>query len=162
MLNKAQAKSRLIWLLLSFLVIVLDQASKLWVSTQLHLHETIPVLPFFNISLWHNTGAAFSFLGSASGWQRWFFIALGLIVSVIIVVMLSRRSRYPWTKCSGLALILGGAVGNVWDRLSHGYVIDFLLFYVKEWQWPVFNLADTAISLGVILLFFSFLGTDDN
>lgn len=140
------------WLWLSGLVIALDQLTKWWAKTTLILYEPVPVLPFFNFTLMHNPGAAFSFLASAGGWQRWFFLVLSLIISIILVMWISRLRTGEGRLAVALALVLGGAVGNLIDRALHGYVIDFLDFHYGQWHWPAFNLADSAITLGAILL----------
>lgn len=144
--------SMLRWLWLSGLVIGLDQLTKWWADTTLNLYEPVPILPFFNLTLMYNTGAAFSFLAGAGGWQRWFFLIVSLIISIVLVVWISRLREGEGRLALALALILGGAVGNLIDRALHGYVIDFLDFYYGQWHWPAFNLADSAITIGAILL----------
>ncbi|MEQ1529338.1 MAG: signal peptidase II [Methylococcales bacterium] len=146
------------WLWLSLLALVLDQASKLLVDNTMQLYESIPVLPYFNLTYVRNTGAAFSFLSEAGGWQRWFFAALALTMSVVITVWLSRLKHHETLLAAALALVLGGAVGNLIDRLLYGYVIDFLDVYVDSWHWPAFNIADSAITLGVFLMLLESLG----
>lgn len=147
------------WLWLSLLLVVLDQLSKVVVSNWLQLYESVAVLPFFNFTLLHNPGAAFSFLADAAGWQRWFFTAIALFVSVVITVWLRRLPAEEKWQAAALALILGGALGNVIDRLRFGYVVDFLDFYYQQWHWPAFNIADSAITVGVtILLWVTFRG----
>ena len=140
------------WLWCSLLVVVLDQLSKVWAVMQLPLHSPQPVFPSLNMTLAYNRGAAFSFLSDASGWQRWFFAVLAIVVSIAIIFWL-RRLRST-EKCQGLALslILGGALGNVWDRIQLGYVVDFIDVYYGAWHWPVFNIADSAITVGAVLL----------
>ena len=118
----------------------------------MQLFETIPLLPYFNLTYVHNTGAAFSFLSDAGGWQRWFFAALAAIISVVLSVWLARLQKNETLLAVSLSLILGGAVGNLIDRLVYGYVIDFLDVYYQAWHWPAFNIADSAITLGVALL----------
>jgi len=140
------------WLWLALLVIVLDQLSKVVVSSWLQLYESVAVLPFFSVTLLHNPGAAFSFLADAGGWQHWFFTAIALFVSVVITVWLRRLPAEEKWQAAALALILGGALGNVIDRLRLGYVVDFLDFYYQQWHWPAFNIADSAITVGVALL----------
>lgn len=140
------------WLWLALLVIVLDQWSKHVVSDWLQLHESVSVLPFFSFTLLHNPGAAFSFLADAGGWQRWFFTAIALFVSVVIIVWLRRLPATEKWQAAALALILGGALGNVIDRLRFGYVVDFLDVYYQQWHWPPFNIADSAITVGVAIL----------
>lgn len=146
------SESGLRWLWLAVVVLAVDQLTKAWVSATLRLYEDISVLPFLDITLVHNTGAAFSFLSGASGWQRWFFVALALAVSAAILVWLGRIGRGQRWVPAGLALILGGALGNVWDRLVHGYVIDFIDVYYRSWHWPAFNVADSAITVGAVIL----------
>ncbi len=140
------------WIALSAVVVGLDQLTKYIVTQHLTLMDSIKILPSFDLALRHNTGAAFSFLADAAGWQRWFFIGLALVMSSIIYVWLGRIRAKNKQEAFGLSLILGGALGNVIDRIIHGYVIDFILLYYKEWQWPAFNLADSAICLGVVFL----------
>lgn len=140
------------WLWLSLLVIILDQFSKYMVSDLLHLYESVAVLPFFSVTLLHNSGAAFSFLAGAGGWQRWLFTAIALVVSVAIIVWIKRLSTTETWQAAALALILGGALGNVIDRLRFGYVVDFLDVYYQKWHWPAFNVADSAITVGVAIL----------
>ena len=139
------------WLGLALAIIVLDQLTKWWISATLDYQEAIPVLPFFSLVRVHNTGAAFSFLADAGGWQRWFFIAVGVVATVIIVRLLKRHAREPRLAFS-LALVLGGALGNVIDRAVLGHVVDFLHFHYQGFSWPAFNVADSAISVGAALL----------
>ena len=141
------------WLALSGGLILLDQLSKLYVESLLQFGERIKVLPIFDITLLYNKGAAFSFLADFGGWQKWLFIAIG-IVAIVIISWLMTRHREQKRFMLALALILAGAVGNVIDRILHGHVLDFLLFYWRDWYYPAFNLADTAISCGAILLVF--------
>jgi signal peptidase II len=140
-----------IWFGLAAVVIALDQASKLWVLAAFAPRETLEVLPFFNLVLVFNAGAAFSFLAGAGGWQKWFFVALALAISAWIVVML-RRHRDDTLQSTALALVMGGALGNVIDRLRFDAVVDFLDFHVAGCHWPAFNVADSAITVGVGLL----------
>lgn len=140
------------WLWITFVVVVLDQATKFAVVGAFTLHEQMPLIPYFNLTLAHNPGAAFSFLSDAGGWQRWFFTAIALGVSVAIVFWLKRLPSGDRWMPIALALILGGALGNVWDRMTLGYVIDFLDFYVDQWHWPAFNIADSAITIGAVML----------
>lgn len=140
------------WLWLSALVIVLDLATKAIASHYLVMHQPLPVFPGFNWTLMHNTGAAFSFLSDASGWQRWFFSIIAIFVSVGITFWMKRlQSNQVWLAIS-LALILGGALGNVWDRLTLGYVVDFIQVYYDKWAFPAFNIADSAITVGAAIL----------
>ncbi len=140
------------WLWVSALVLVLDQASKLVADAALALHEPVVLLPVLAITKAYNAGAAFSFLGDAGGWQRWFFIVLATLVSVILLVWLSRLKAHERHAALALALILGGAVGNLVDRVLYGYVIDFIDVYYGSWHWPTFNVADSAITVGAGLL----------
>lgn len=140
------------WAWLSALVVVLDQVTKIAADAWLIYHDPVPVLPFFNLLLSYNSGAAFSFLSDAGGWQRWFFVVLALGVSVVIAVWMYRLPpNQRWTAMA-LGLVLGGAIGNVIDRLLYGHVVDFLDFYVGQWHWPTFNVADSAITIGVAIL----------
>ncbi len=140
------------WLWLSLLALVLDQGSKLAIAGSMKLYESIQIMPFFKLTYVHNTGAAFSFLSEAGGWQRWFFAGLALVISVVIAVWLTRLKKHETLLAVALALVLGGAVGNLIDRLAYGYVIDFLDVYYESWHWPAFNIADSAITLGVVLM----------
>jgi signal peptidase II len=140
------------WLWLSLLTLILDQGSKLAIDKSMQLYQSIPVMPYFNLTYVHNTGAAFSFLSEAGGWQRWFFAGLALVISVVITIWLVRLKSHETLLAVALALVLGGAVGNLIDRLAYGYVIDFLDVYYQDWHWPAFNIADSAITLGVILM----------
>jgi len=140
------------WLWLSLLALILDQASKLAVDGSMKLYQSIQIMPYFNLTYVHNTGAAFSFLSEAGGWQRWFFAGLALVISVVIAVWLARLKKHETMLAVALALVLGGAVGNLIDRLVYGYVIDFLDVYYQDWHWPAFNIADSAITLGVVLM----------
>jgi signal peptidase II len=139
------------WLILALAVLVADQASKLWIVNFQQLGESTPFTSFFNLVRVHNHGAAFSFLAAAGGWQRWFFMGLGLVAAAFIVWMLK---SHPGQKLFALAMscILGGALGNVLDRIAYGYVIDFLDFHWGAWHFPAFNVADCGITLGAIAL----------
>lgn len=148
---KSLTPAMLKWLGLAIAVIALDHLTKWWVSSSLDHQEAITVLPFFSLVLVHNTGAAFSFLADAGGWQRWFFIAVGVIATVIIVRLLNRHAHESRMAFS-LALVLGGALGNVIDRVMLGHVVDFLYFHYQDLGWPAFNVADSAISVGAALL----------
>lgn len=145
---------RLKWLWLSLLVFVLDQASKLFFENSLSLYQQIVIIPdYFSWTLAYNKGAAFSFLASESGWQRWFFAAVAVVVSVVLVVWLKRLKAHETWLALALALVLGGAIGNLFDRVVYGHVIDFILVHWQNrWYFPAFNLADSAITLGAILL----------
>jgi len=140
------------YLWLSGLVIVLDQISKWLMVSWLSLYETVVVMPFFNLTMAHNYGAAFSFLSNAGGWQRWFFTGLAIAVSIVLIVWLRGLKPQAKLEALSLSLILGGAIGNVIDRLYYGYVIDFIDIYYGYYHWPAFNVADSAIVIGAILL----------
>jgi signal peptidase II len=139
------------WLSLALLLALLDQLTKVLILGAFEHGQSTPMTSFFNLVRVHNSGAAFSFLADASGWQRWFFTAIGVAATVFIVYLLR---AHPGQRlfCFALACILGGAVGNVIDRLLHGYVVDFLDFHWGGWHFPAFNLADSAITLGAICL----------
>ncbi len=139
------------WLWLAGLLIVLDQSSKLGFDSQLKYGERIHLLPFFDFTLLYNPGAAFSFLANETGWQRWFFTLLAIAASVFIIWMM-RKNIMHHRMMLALALILGGAIGNVIDRIAYGHVVDFLLFYWRDWYYPAFNIADICITLGAMLL----------
>lgn len=139
------------WLGLSALVIVLDQITKQWIVHAFAYREVLPVMPNFNLTLVYNPGAAFSFLAGAGGWQRLFFAAIAVVASVVIVYLL-RKHRGEIRFSIALSLILGGALGNLWDRLTIGQVVDFLDFYLGSYHWPAFNVADSAIFLGAAFL----------
>jgi len=145
------------WLALSALIIALDQATKAWITSAFKLNESLAVTPFLDLVWVYNAGAAFSFLAGASGWQRWFFVALALGVSAWIVAML-RQHAQERLLAAALALILGGALGNVVDRMTHGAVVDFLDFHYAGYHFPAFNVADSAISVGVVLMLWQSLG----
>jgi len=139
------------WVGISLIVILFDQLTKIAVTKVFAYATPHAVTPFFNFLLIFNRGAAFSFLSTASGWQRWAFTVLGVIAACVIVYLLKRHGNQR-LFCTALALIMGGALGNVIDRLVHGRVIDFLDFHVGNWHWPAFNLADSAIVIGAALL----------
>jgi len=150
------------WLWLSLLIVVLDQLTKIWATHSLIFNQPTAILPFFNLTLLHNTGAAFSLLANAGGWQRWFFTILAVGVSIILITWLARLKRDQYGLASALSLILGGAIGNVIDRINYGYVIDFLDFYYNSWHWPAFNLADSAITVGAVILMIDVLRNANN
>ncbi len=139
------------WLGLALLLFIADQITKQWILDRYQLGDATVITSFFNIVRAHNTGAAFSFLADASGWQRWFFTGIGVAAAVFIVWMLRAHAGQRLFSFA-LACILGGAVGNVIDRLQHGYVVDFLDFHWAGWHFPAFNVADSAISIGAVLL----------
>ncbi|MGE6792620.1 signal peptidase II [Pseudomonas guineae] len=151
---KASRFGHLAWLWLSLLVFVLDQASKFYFDNSLTMYQQIVIIPdYFSWTLAYNTGAAFSFLADAAGWQRWFFAAIALVVSVILVVWLKRLKPSETWLAVALALVLGGALGNLVDRVVFGHVVDFILLHWRQqWYFPAFNVADMAITGGAILL----------
>lgn len=141
------------WLLLSVAIIALDLWTKHLASTHLEYAQPVSLLPVLDLTLVHNTGAAFSMLADAGGWQRGFFIGIATLVSVVLVVWLLRLRRgTPWLALA-LALVLGGALGNLYDRVTLGYVVDFISVHYGGWYFPAFNVADSAISVGAVLLF---------
>ncbi len=149
-------KGSLIWLVLSALVIVLDQLTK-WVAvSELQLYQQVQIIDdLFSFTLAYNTGAAFSFLADASGWQRWLFAVIAVVVSIVLCVWLARLDRSKKLEAIALALILGGAIGNLYDRVIHGKVTDFILVHWQQsWFFPAFNIADSAITVGAALLLF--------
>ncbi len=148
------------WLAVSAAVVALDLATKAWVSAAFTPGETHAVTPFFNMVLMYNTGAAFSILANAGGWQRWFFTLVTVVISTVIVVML-RRQRGERSVSFALALVLGGALGNLYDRLTLGHVVDFIQLHAAGYYWPAFNVADSAISVGVALLIWDSLRGGD-
>lgn len=149
------------WLIVSALVIAADQFTKMLIMDALTLYQRLPVLPFLDIVRMHNSGAAFSFLAGASGWQRWVFAGVAVAVSVGLLFWLVRLPRRgKGVLALGLALLIGGAIGNLIDRLIFGYVVDFILVYWREWSYPAFNIADSAITCGVMLVLFDGLVLD--
>ena len=150
--NKAASSTTpLLWMAFALLVVLLDQFFKIVIVRSFTYGESRPVTSFFNLVLVYNKGAAFSFLADAGGWQRWFFTGLGVVVGAFIVWLLYRHTGQR-LFCFAVSLILGGAVGNVIDRVVYGHVIDFLDFHVRNYHWPAFNVADCAITVGAVLL----------
>jgi len=141
------------WFLLSILVIVLDQASKYWVVNHFIPYQPIPISPMLNLMLAYNNGAAFSFLSNTGDWHRWFFVGVSLLISIMLISWIIRSSTKARLQLTSLSLVLGGAIGNLIDRAMSGNVVDFIDVYYKTHHWPVFNLADSAICLGAVLLF---------
>ena len=139
------------WLGLSAAVILADLVTKNWATAALEGKPPVEVTSFFNLVLMHNPGAAFSFLADAGGWQRWFFIGITLAVSAGLVVMLARNGGGRLIACA-LALVLGGALGNLWDRVTLGHVVDFVQVHAAGYYFPAFNVADSAITIGVVLI----------
>ncbi len=142
------------WLLVTVAVIVIDQYTKRLITARFELLDRVAVMPYFDLVRLHNTGAAFSFLANASGWQNWFFTGVALLVSVLILWWFFRQPPDRVVVPLGLVLVLGGAIGNLIDRIQQGYVVDFFLFYYDRWSFPAFNVADSAITVGVMLLLF--------
>ena len=140
------------WYILATLIFALDQASKAVVLAELAYAVPVNVFFWFDFTLHYNRGAAFSFLSDAGGWQRWLFTALASIVSLILVVWLRRVPKDQWSLALGLALVLGGAVGNLVDRIRLGYVVDFISVHYGSWYFPTFNVADAAISVGAFFI----------
>lgn len=133
-------------------VVFLDQITKNWASTELSYGIAEPITSFFNFTLLHNYGAAFSFLSDAGGWQRWFFGLIALVVSFVLVVWIARVPPEKKIEIWALSLILGGAIGNLYDRMVLGYVVDFIVFHYEQYAWPAFNIADMGICAGAGLL----------
>lgn len=152
--NAVSRFGRLSWLWLSLLVLVVDQASKFYFEGNLEMFQQIVVIPdLFSWTLAYNTGAAFSFLADSSGWQRWLFALIAIVVSAVLVVWLKRLGRNETWLAVALALVLGGALGNLYDRIALGHVIDFILVHWQNrWYFPAFNIADSAITIGAIML----------
>ena len=148
---KSSSGGMLQWLGLAFIILIADQFTKVLIVGYYQLGDSTYVTSFFNLVRWHNTGAAFSFLAGASGWQRWFFTVLGLLAAAVIVWMLKSHAGQKLFAFA-LACILGGALGNVVDRILHGYVVDFLHFHWRGWHFPAFNIADSAITIGAVCL----------
>lgn len=161
--------SMLKWLWITLVVVIIDQLTKQWVSHSLQLYQTVKVMPMLNIYLAHNPGAAFSFLAASGGWQRWLFTLIALLVSIGLILWIRKLQTHEKGVAIGLAFILGGALGNVSDRIIFGYVIDFIQFYYPGQRclpgfspfqtsqgaqciWPTFNMADSAITVGVAVL----------
>ena len=140
------------WFLLALLIIVFDQLSKQWISANLSYGQPWVITDFFNLTLLHNTGAAFSFLSQAGGWQRWFFGIVAGVVSVVLIIWIARLDSEKHWEAAALALVLGGALGNLCDRVMLGYVVDFLVVHYRDYYWPAFNVADSAICVGAGML----------
>ena len=145
------------WLILTAIIIALDLWTKQIASAELDYARPVEILPFLNFTLLHNPGAAFSFLSDAGGWQRWFFTAISLVASVVFLVWITRLKASEKMLALSLALILGGAVGNLYDRATLGYVVDFISVYYNDWYFPAFNIADAAISVGAVLVIYDML-----
>jgi signal peptidase II len=146
--NPAMAR----WLSLSLLVVVLDQATKWLAEALLEPFRPVALMPLLNLTLMYNEGAAFSFLANAGGWQRWLFAGFALVMTLALTLWLLRLDRGERATAAALSLIIGGAIGNLIDRVQTGRVVDFIDFYVANWHWPAFNVADSAITVGILLL----------
>ena len=144
---------RLSWLWLTLLVLVIDQASKVYFDSALQMYQQVVIIPdYFSWTLAYNTGAAFSFLADSAGWQRWLFALIAVVVSTVLLVWLKRLGRNDTWLAIALALILGGALGNLYDRIAYGHVIDFILVHWEHRLFPAFNVADSAICVGAVML----------
>jgi len=151
----------LVWLRLSALILFLDQGTKILAEYYLELYRQVEILPFMNLTLMQNEGAAFSFLADAGGWQRWFFVVLTVVITVFLLRWLRSLSEDERWLAIAIALIIGGAIGNLIDRVQYGYVIDFLDFHALGWHWPAFNIADSAIFIGAtIVVWDAIFGSD--
>ena len=152
---------KIVYFSIAIVTIVIDQITKWIASSNLEMHDPVAVMPSFNFTLMHNYGAAFSFLSNAGGWQRWFFTIVAAVISVVLVVWITRlKSNEKWLGI-GLSLVLGGAIGNLIDRVSYGYVVDFIQWYYDRFYWPAFNIADSAIFVGTAILLLSTFFTKD-
>ena len=159
---RSSRPNALAWLTLSAVMIVLDQFTKWLAVANLQFQQPQPFVPgFWNWTLTHNTGAAFSFLADAGGWQHLFFVTLAVLISGGLAIALKRTARGDWRTALPYALIIAGALGNVIDRLRFGYVVDFVQWYWKSFHWPVFNLADSCIVVGATLMVLFSLGHGD-
>ncbi|HGJ5856301.1 signal peptidase II [Arsenophonus nasoniae] len=140
------------WLWLTVVILIVDLSSKQLILNHFQLYESIPLMPYFNLAYAQNPGAAFSFLADKGGWQRWFFAFVAIVICVVLIVMMYRQSVNKKLSNIAYALVIGGALGNLCDRLVHGFVVDFIDFYVGDWHWPTFNIADMAICVGAALI----------
>jgi signal peptidase II len=150
--QRAELRTTLAWLGLAVLVVALDWYTKALASEHLALYRPQPLTSWLNLTLAHNYGAAFSILSDAGGWQRWMFTVLASGVTGVLLVWLFRLRKAEWLTGLSLGLIIGGAVGNLIDRVRLGYVVDFIDVYYQDWHWPAFNIADSAISCGIVLM----------
>lgn len=152
--HKTMINKRNIWLFytIAAVIVLLDQLSKHWVMASFELYQRMPIMPLLDFTFVYNEGAAWSFLSDAGGWQRYLLTAISAVMSVALIVWI-KRSDPTWLQRLSLAFILGGAVGNLYDRAVWGKVVDFILVYYQDWSYPVFNLADSAITVGAIMLF---------
>jgi len=150
------------WTILSLLIIILDQITKMIASANLQMFDPVIIMPMLNFTLMHNEGAAFSFLSDAGGWQRWFFSILAFTVSIVLIIWIKKLKPEEKALAISLSLILGGAVGNLIDRVRFGYVVDFIDVYYDTMHWPAFNVADSAIFVGAVwMIITSFRQSDD-
>lgn len=149
--DQSKATNQLRWVWLSLFIFALDQFSKFWVLSNLTLGEPRIILPVFNLEYIPNLGASYGFLSHAGGWQRWLFIGIAIVISLFILQALYQLLRKNNGQACALALILGGAAGNLFDRLVHPYVVDFIQVHYNNWYFPTFNVADSAITVGVII-----------
>ena len=150
LLRTAPSTSNLRWLWLSLVVIVLDQATKHWMLASFRPGEDLPLTSFASLVLAFNRGAAFSFLAGETGWQRWLFTLIAIAACAVMAWLLARGGRALF--CAGLALIIGGALGNLYDRIALGHVVDFVLLHWRDWYYPAFNVADAGITIGAAAL----------
>ncbi|MBJ3813502.1 lipoprotein signal peptidase [Shimwellia pseudoproteus] len=151
-MSKPILSTGLRWLWLALLVLVVDLGFKQWIMDNFVLYETRPLIPFFNLHYAHNPGAAFSFLAGQDGWQRWFFAGIAIGIALVLLVLLYRTKASQKINNIAYALIIGGALGNLFDRMVHGFVVDMIDFYVGDWHFPTFNIADTGICIGAALI----------
>lgn len=140
------------WLWITVLVIVVDLASKYWVMANMQLHESRPLLPYFNLFYAHNYGAAFSFLADKGGWQRWMFAIIAIAIALVLLTVMYRSRSDQKLANIAYAMIIGGALGNLFDRAWHGFVVDFIDFYLGDWHFATFNIADCGICVGAALI----------
>ena len=154
------ASPQLRWLLLSLGVVALDQLTKQIAESQLTPHQAVNLFPFFDWYLTYNTGAAFSFLADAGGWQRWMFTGIAIVISVVIFQWIRKLPAEETLTAVSLCLILGGAIGNLIDRVYLGHVIDYIQVWLGSYPWPAFNIADAAISIGAVLLILGSFGSN--
>lgn len=152
MMNKPIGSTGLRWFWLAVVVLLLDLGSKMLVMDYFQLGESMPLIPFLNLTYAHNPGAAFSFLADKDGWQRWLFALIAIAIVIALLILMYRCSGKQRLNNIAFAMIIGGALGNLFDRMVHGFVIDFIDFYVKGWHYPIFNLADSFICVGAALV----------
>jgi len=155
-------ESGLRWYWIVFVIFIADQVSKQWVLTHFDLYESVKLLPIFSFTYVHNYGAAFSFLSDAGGWQKWLFAVIAIGFSTILTIWLRKQPNEMWRLNLAYTLVIGGALGNLIDRLQHGYVVDFLDFYWKNSHFPAFNIADSAICVGAGLIIVDAIISDRN